>query len=1191
MKPPVLSIQTVYFHDSDLAEARRFGGDLYEKLSRPAHDPLGHGPAIPVRVGVRADRVDPRAADTTVLIPVLGKETYLTMGDEVVTQLAEWHRILGPGHVLSVPVSENWRNREGDMPGKQFLTMLYGKGDPRARTLDEIILAIVRVWEPGCEGVKLFISHAKADLAATEDAATKIHDYVVTDGTGKAFFDATGLHAGESTGGQLDEAAGNGVLVSIRGDSYGSRAWCQRELLRAKLRGVPTLTVEVLRKGELRSFPYGGNSPSVVWDKNPATVVSQAMVEWLRTAYFRREAARIIDAADLPDDVRIVARPPELLDLAQGPLRFDRAQLVLHPDPELSVLERRVLKAAMPRMHLATPTTAFRRLLSRRDETADVSSPLEGRQIGMSLSDSPAEDGPDGFTRNHTIDATVYVARTLISCGAAIAYGGDFRKGSYTELLANLIQIYNQTATKRAQDLHSYLAAIVAMGDIPDNLPLALHHLSAMPEWKEKAILPAPPATPPVPAPLYFSDMRRVMEDQISARVILGGNTIPNTEKGPGYGGRYPGVVEEAWWTLSKGKPLYVLGGFGGAAAIVADLIHPDPEQRATHSHLLDDTWKHSDLFVANAGALEESGYISLLGIPKNMAELATSITGFAERHLVDDDAALAWNGLSVEENLLLFRTRDPVTITALVSKGILQVARVQEEGLLHIELVNDSIGTADNLDAIAIATVEGVPLGGAGAALDHLTGGTASNARSRGRVLASLQDSPVDADWLYLASLGKPSELGELRKGIEKAAQDTAAVANKHGFQRLGLVTFGGNLLPDAGETAAGMIEGFSLLERSTALVWYETDERRFDRLCKILENEPRVKLTTRRALSPIIKPEIPPEPLILTVRLEGDQLSATLLPPAAGATVAVHVTQFSSDVLSALSAGTATPRMSILEERGADLASHLFGNQGPAVFNEFRESRMIVVHDVASSRLPFEMLLVGCDLRPALNGGITRKLSVSGAGYERQFPKPARKGRLRVLMISDPNEDLPGARNEASVVKGILKRLSNVDLIELTGEDASRANVTRELAEADILHYCGHAYFRGEGDDQSGLILADGDLTGTDLRGIDPLPRMAFVNACEAGRVRGNADSTAAAFAELFLRSGVDAYLGTFWEVGDEAAMVFAERVYTSLASGKTLEGATLDGRKSLFEKSLPDWANYMLFGGGYYRLVSQT
>jgi hypothetical protein len=494
MKRPVLVLQTIYFHESDREEARRLGGDLYERLTRPIDDPLAHGPGIPVLVGVHAESVDVEAADTVVLIPVLGTQSRGLMKDRVLDVLKQWHMALGPGHILPVPVSANWRADEDELPGKQMLSMLYAKADPRCVTLDEIVLAVTRLWELDRGNVQLFISHAKADLVATDEVAKKIHTFVTNDTTGKAFFDANDLRPGESLDEQLDTAATRGVLISVRGDAYSSRVWCQREVLLAKLNGMPTLSVEVLRRGELRSSPYGGNSPTMVWDSNPSRVVSQAMVEWLRAGFFRREAVRIIEAANLPKDVAVVARPPELLDLAQGPLRSDRAQLVLHPDPELSVLERRVLKAARPRLHLATPTTAFRRLLSRRDESADVASPLEGMQIAMSLSATPDSDKAVGFTHNHVVDATVHIARTLISAGAAIAYGGDFRTGAkaFTPLLAQLIQTYNQTASKRAHDLHSYLAAIIPLGEAPADIPLRLHHLKESPDLAKEALWPIP---------------------------------------------------------------------------------------------------------------------------------------------------------------------------------------------------------------------------------------------------------------------------------------------------------------------------------------------------------------------------------------------------------------------------------------------------------------------------------------------------------------------------------------------------------------------------------------------------------------------------------------------------------------------------------------------------------------------------
>jgi hypothetical protein len=311
-------------------------------------------------------------------------------------------------------------------------------------------------------------------------------------------------------------------------------------------------------------------------------------------------------------------------------------------------------------------------------------------QVAMSLSDTPDAGGPEGFTKHHAEDATVYIARTLISAGAAIAYGGDFRPEGYTPLLAQLIQTYNQTATKGAQDLHSYLSANIPLGEAPENVPLSTHHLKESPEFAKEALLPDPSETGAPPDALYVSDMRRVMAKHTAARVILGGNANPRAKAdGVGYGGRYPGLVEEAWRTLEAGKPLYVVGGFGGAAALVADLL----EREDIPKKLQDSTWPERDypLFAENARVLDAHPMREKLGLPKRMEDLAKALWELGKPLLQDNQSSIAWNGLSVEENKLLLLTRDPVILAALVSKGLLQVARKQGEGKLQIELVRET--------------------------------------------------------------------------------------------------------------------------------------------------------------------------------------------------------------------------------------------------------------------------------------------------------------------------------------------------------------------------------------------------------------------------------------------------------------------------------------------------------------------
>jgi CHAT domain-containing protein len=687
--------------------------------------------------------------------------------------------------------------------------------------------------------------------------------------------------------------------------------------------------------------------------------------------------------------------------------------------------------------------------------------------------------------------------------------------------------------------------------------------------------------------------MRQVMEKHVAARVILGGNAEPRTKAGgEGYGGRYPGVVEEAWRSLDAANPLYVAGGFGGAAGIVADLL----EGKDTPEKLRDKTWSSHAFYKENAGKLDAHPTRKILGLPKTMKDLARAIVKLGGKRLKNDSVSIAWNGLLVEENCFLFRTRDPVALAALISKGLLQIAREREKGRLQIELVHDSLTSADKLDAIAVATLDGVPLGGAGAVIDRLTGGSATDARSQGRTLVSLKESLIDADWLFLASLGELGDPAAVLGMVEQAALETAHQAARHGFQRVGVVTFAGNVVTDTEAVANAMVQGFAEPREGTVFVWYETDEQRFHRLLEILTKNDAVKLTTRRSLTRIPPEPTAREPLILNVRLEDHRLSATCLPPSSAAAVFAHARKLTVTKLSALSEGRgqnkrATPSLAVLEQRGPKLAELLFGEHAAAILTTCRDSRMIIVHDTAASRVPFEMLFAPPGLRPAIESGITRRLSVSGLAFERQFARPPKKGKLKVLLIANPTQDLAGAAKEAEAVKEILKVQSeHLDFEEYWEKDATVENVTAALQRADILHYCGHAFFDGPGPAESGLVLAGKvEFNGEQLAKIELLPRMAFVNACEAGRVRGAPPTNAVAFAELFLHSGMDAYLGTYWEVGDAAAALFAGTVYTKLAIGDTLEQATLAGRKALFAANEPDWANYLLYGGGNFRLVT--
>ena len=1213
MNQPTLIIQTVYFNDSDRESAMKLGTELYELLTRPIDDSLSYGPGIPVFRAVEPRFVDLDAADHVVIIPVLGKTTHIIEGSRkrAINTIREWHKALGDGHIIPVPTSTKWRAEELVLPVGNLLTALYENEDRQLRTLDEIVLGILRVLDPDSKKKRrLFISHSKADLEATKDAAAEIHRYVVNDTTGNTFFDVNDICPGRSIQEQINNAFKDSVFVSIRTDSYSSRNWCQKELLLAKQNTLPSLTVFILENGESLSSPYGGNGPTMLWKGNAQTIVSRAMVECLRAIHFQEEAKRTILGAALPDNSVILCRPPELLDLVQGPANTHQALVIIYPDPELSVSHRNLLGAANPHLKLVTPTSAFRRI---GKELSSVTNPFEGLQVALSLSNSPDVDGPEGYSKHHVEDATVYLARSLISAGAHIAYGGDFRKAGYTEVLANLVSAYREI-TGGEDMLHSYLAGCTSIEEVPDELAVTVHHMS-LPPFSEQAVLPEWTSTPlpKPPEPLYYSDLRRVMSMHTDARVVIGGEYEPRIDEldKNGYGGRYPGVIEEVWWSLQIKQPLYIIGGFGGAAGIVASLI----EDQETPNAMQDATWKIHSSFEERSNTIDNSLYKEKLKLPTTLESLAEDVRKLGTDLLVSDIKSLTWNGLTTDQNRTLLRSRDPIAITTLVYKGLRNISRKGLKGKLEIELVKGDVTAARDIDAIAIGVFDDIPLGGAGAEIDKVLAGYASLARDGGQSFIGLEFGDLAANWLYFASLGSFMDLDNIANRVKKAGGRTADQTLQHGFSRLGIVAFGGTMVEDVEQATSALLDGLSSLAGHCTIIWFEDNTRQFELLLSVLRKDDRVKVTTRVTLESTAK--VPPsvqQQIILSVSLENGILTSRAMFPRGTGVIGInstHLTKGEIDNLSRGGPGRRTPNDGTLEQLGTNMATRLFGADAGSLLRAYSDAKVTIFHDIASSKLPFESLLTKSEkkeIRPATKGGINRRLAVSGLSFNQLIAKPPHKGRLKVLLVVNPLEDLIGADEEGLAVRKALENHDNIELIEIWHQQATADAVLKGLVQADVLHYCGHAFYNGPSEKESGLNLFGQALFFTDLRKHEFPTRLAFVNACESGRVRSldidnetadiklemvgakQASDTpeSASFAEYFLRSGIEAYLGTYWKVGDDSAAHFASSIYSSLASGDSLDQAVCKSRKKLFEQGKNEWANYILYGEGHFQLI---
>ncbi|MCP5246333.1 MAG: TIR domain-containing protein [Burkholderiales bacterium] len=521
--------------------------------------------------------------------------------------------------------------------------------------------------------VMLFLSHAKAD---GEGLAETLRDHIETTSAVQTFFDTNDIAPGFDFRSEIEDNIERSVLVVLLTDHYASRTWCRREVLWAKSKGCPLVVVHAVRNREERSFPYLGNTPVIRiavqdFDANPqqnnwcAQAVALALNEMLRFCWFRAHLNDLKKIGLIPNHLEPCPSPPEMLTVMAKQTNNKTATdlHLIYPDPPLGMEERQLLTQAAPNVHFTTPTSCAG--LSGKTENEAL---LEGLNIGISISDSPDLEAL-GMNNNHLDNAMIEIARHLLSQGAHLSYGGDLRPGGFTEKLLELVWTYDSQQQKQpvmptpeekaetaSRRLTNYVAWPIHLNYSP--AILAQYYLKSVFKFID------PPAdlnlgtqqqkifTPPDTSEHRYrwyrslTAMRERMADDIKARIILGGQIR-------GYAGGIPGLLEEVLLTICQKQPVYLLGGMGGCARVIIDAIEGRQPNELTVDY-----------------QSESKGYMSFLNYVRHQARTEINYPAMVEE-LEQAGIAGLNNGLTEEENRILFTTPHVPVMVALVLKGL----------------------------------------------------------------------------------------------------------------------------------------------------------------------------------------------------------------------------------------------------------------------------------------------------------------------------------------------------------------------------------------------------------------------------------------------------------------------------------------------------------------------------------------
>lgn len=653
MKTPI-SVHAL-FH-SENGERQKIYSGLYKLLCRDINDPFSDGLDIPVYYTTGDDTSEIRLADSSSV-----KRVILLFID------------------IHMFCSQNWRNKIAELiDTKDDNTLIVGiKQYKHSFSINKKIGEIQSVVVENTEDehlllfdgnhwdifttqlydllirylsgkndkspISVFISHSKQGNGKLnekegEKTAKEVRNFLYSDTKLNSFFDVHDILDGYKFEDQIKAHAGNCSLLILFTDFYSSREWCRIEALTAKKHHVPIVAVFMMKGDVDRVFPYIGNIPSTVFDGDWRKVINLLLRTTLDQTYEKEllRSEENVTTTYLP-------YPPEAYNMS---LLKAETNKVLYPEPPLGNEELEVLKNIAAKMgrsiNFCTPMSHFTEGMN-----------LEEKQIGISISDC-SDISQFGIGVEMFQDLTIELARHILKANGRLIYGGDLRKNGFTELLRDLARQYGQKekAEAEVQYVKNFLAWPI-YNDLSkekraDYLASRIEIVEATPgsavmSDEKKVYIPKGLSNETkLKWATSLTQMRIDSIEQSAARILLGG-------KVQGFTGFMPGIVEEFMIAYLSKKPIFLIGGFGGCAHVLAEIMEGKVDSKKLYDMAFQDSTTYKD-FIAYA---DTKGYK-------------------VDYRFFDTIKTMELNnGLSAGENMRLFHSVDIVEIVSIILMGL----------------------------------------------------------------------------------------------------------------------------------------------------------------------------------------------------------------------------------------------------------------------------------------------------------------------------------------------------------------------------------------------------------------------------------------------------------------------------------------------------------------------------------------
>ena len=206
-----------------------------------------------------------------------------------------------------------------------------------------------------------------------------------------------------------------------------------------------------------------------------------------------------------------------------------------------------------------------------------------------------------------------------------------------------------------------------------------------------------------------------------------------------------------------------------------------------------------------------------------------------------------------------------------------------------------------------------------------------------------------------------------------------------------------------------------------------------------------------------------------------------------------------------------------------------------------------------------------------------------------------PVIEDAVRILgVVASPQDlaplDVAAERRRVEQAVGAMRTLGRVELDWLQPATPRRLRQALRDERYHAIHFVGHSQFqaRADGSGEGVLFLEDSTGRATRLDStmlanlVDDQVQLQLVvlNSCQGART--TMGDPFAGVATTLIQSGVPAVVAMQFEISDDAAIVFAEELYTNLIGRQDpIDAAVAEARKAIFvEIDELEWATPVLF-----------